>query len=176
MNSYRFGRYEFFIVIILIALVLSVGIKRYLSLADSAQALRFQILANHFAQGAANARANWIIAAHSSARQVARPMFTMPVGAVEFFFSPQGWPLTTDSVAAMENTFSLNDCHLLWKGLLQNPPELKLLSEVAGAGEYRFSIEDDQCRYWWFIAGNASGYFDYKPQEGTVNIVIYGEE
>lgn len=157
---------------IVIGGIATVALDRYLLLAEQTRNIRFEMLASHFATGAANARANWIIRRHT---QDAPPLSSnqqMELGDQVFYFSSQGWPLSTFPIHEKSFNPRKIDCYHLWMALLQNPPPIAQDPQKKGKKEYYLTTEKGACRYYWNKEGTQDYYFEYHPLHGLVRLVI----
>ncbi len=172
MSSYSRGRFEFFLVASLIALITAIALVYYGSLAQDAKRLQFKVLASHFATGLASARVAWIVKSRTAANGLPPGYVTQGIAGRDFYFSAQGWPISSAGPVVEGSLPSAEDCQLLWQGLLQNPPKLAVDLSVPQQAEYGVSRQPDSCRYFWL---NTSAeldesvlYFDYFPADGSL--------
>lgn len=157
---------------IVIGGIATVALDRYLFLAEETRNLRFEILASHFATGAANARVNWILQRHMQESPALRSSQQMALGDQLFYFSSQGWPLATSHNPGKTFAPQPIDCYHLWHALLQNPPPIAQDPQKKGKNEYYLRVEKDVCRYYWNKEGAQDYYFEYHPLDGLVRLVI----
>lgn len=170
-KSYSLGRFEYFVLAIVIGGIATIALKRYLFLVDETRNLRFEMLAHHFAKGAANARISWVVQQHVQGSAISHTKSTMMLGEQLFYFSRQGWPVSV-AVGGVPGKLRYTDCYNLWQALLQNPPPIADDFDKKGNYEYRLEVYKDACRYYWNKDGNQNYYFDYHPWEGDVKLVI----
>jgi hypothetical protein len=170
-QSYSLGRFEYFVLAIVIGGIATIALDRYLFLAEETRNLRFEMLAHHFAKGAANARINWIVQRHRQELPAPYGRQAMMLGEQLFYFSSQGWPVTTSGRMGLQSP-QLADCYYLWQALLQNPPPIARDPEQKGQYEYYLATEKKGCRYYWNKSGSQNYYFEYNPWDGQVSLVI----
>lgn len=163
---YSLGRFEYFVVAIVVAAVATVAINRYVQLAEQTRQLRFEILASHFARAAANLRVNWLLQSHSYPGP--RNEFALPLAGSTVYFSPQGWPASTRGELGNSFRLSAEDCRFLWQVLLQNPPAISSRDQDRASHEYHASAQGRVCRYYWLNLGQQDYYFDYWIDDGSV--------
>lgn len=158
---------------IMIASLATIAIGRYLSLAESTRNLRFEMLANHFAKGAANLRVNWIIQNHVKEVSTLGIDKQMTLGDQLIYFSSQGWPMGITKSTGTQFVPNPMDCYQLWQVLLQNPPPIaQMPPKKSGRHEYYIAVEKGACRYYWNKDGSQNYYFEYRPWDGKVSLVI----
>ncbi len=163
MNSYHNGRFEWFVVATVIAIVSAAALGRYLLMAEDTRTLRLEIISHRLVTAAANARAEFLVRG-SSAHQD-RAQQAVLIAGQRVYFSPQGWPVTVTAPISEGFRLSDADCIALWNLLLQNPPKLNTSSQRAGRAEYAVSAGNSVCRFQMRKGG---AFFDYYPLEGRV--------
>lgn len=172
--SYSLGRFEYFVVAIVVATIAAVAINRYLLLAEQTRQLRFEILASHFARAAANVRVHWLLQSHNYPGP--RNEFALPVAGSPLYFSRQGWPASTRGKVGDSFRLVADDCRFLWQALLQNPPAISSRDQDRARHEYHVSAEGRVCRYYWLNLGQQDYYFDYFIDDGSVVLSPKPEE
>lgn len=169
IKGYSQGRYGFFIVIIVIAVIALVGLGRYHLLADSARNLGFEIISHHFMKGAADARVQWLLQSQVNAGS-AKQTFPLIISDTPLYFSPQAWPASVHGAVNKNFQPRVDDCYGLWMMLLQNPaPISKEGVNPIGSRQYHVTTYGKACRY--YLVGNNKNntyYFDYFPLDGRV--------
>ena len=162
IQRYSRGRFEFFVVATVIALIALVALDRYTLMAKDTQVLRLQIISQHFMTGAANLRVEFLVT------QVAKSSTLIHKGLLVegkfIYMSDQGWPGSFSTPVTDNFQPTEKDCYQLWKILLQNPPPI--------AFGQRESTQPKGCRYT-MVKGEA--YFDYFPLTGRVLFSVVDE-
>lgn len=171
-KSYSLGRFEYFVLATVIGGIATIALSKYLFLVDETRDLRFEMLAHHFAKGAANARINWIVQQHVQGSAISHTKSTMMLGEQLFYFSRQGWPVGVAS-GGIADSLRYSDCYHLWNAILQNPPPIAKEEGQKGYYEYRLEVHKRLCRYFWNREeGIKDYYFEYQPWDGQVKLVI----
>ena len=162
IQTYHHGRFEFFVAVIVIAIIALAGLGRYALMAEDARVLRLEIISHHFMTGAANARIQYFVTniAHKKSEQ--GPL-THSMQAL--YFSEQGWPVSVAGPIAEDYQVTDEDCYQLWQQLLQNPSPIAKGETIKSRSEYRVFARANNCRYE-FMDGAA--YFDYYPLDGRL--------
>jgi hypothetical protein len=163
IQSYHHGRFEFFTVVIVIAIIAVAALGRYSIMAEDAQKMRLEIISHHFMTGAANARVEFLLHSIANKNTTVTPFLT--IGEQSLYFSDQGWPASTKGLVANDYHPTDEDCYQLWRLLLQNPAPLTKGSEVNAQGDYRVIVKDEACRYQF---EEVNIYFDYFPLTGRL--------
>jgi hypothetical protein len=163
IQRYSRGRFEFFVVATVIALIALVALDRYTLMAKDTQVLRLQIISQHFMTAAANLRVEFLVA------HVAKSSTLINKGLLVdgkfIYMSDQGWPGSFSTPVTDNFQPTENDCYQLWKILLQNPPPIAFGQRASKFHKYRVATQPKGCRYT-MIKGEA--YFDYFPLTGRV--------
>jgi len=162
IQTYHHGRFELFVVIIVIAIIALAGLSRYSLMAEDARILRLEIISHHFMTGAANTRVQFLMA-HIANNQGEKNQ--LDLAGQTLFFSAQGWPAAVAASAANNNQPTDEDCYQLWTLLLQNPAPITKGATTKSRKEYRVFAQTNNCRYE-FTDGTA--YFDYYPADGRL--------
>lgn len=173
IKGYSGGRYEFFIVMIAIAIVLLFAVVRYQALANSARELGFEIISHHFMKGAADARVQWLLQARTKSEPAKSPR-SLKISDTFLYFSPQAWPASTHGAVSENFQPHIDDCYGLWMTLLQNPAPISKEGEKPfGSRQYHVSTQGKACRYQ-LVDDDKDGtyYFDYFPLDGRVILSI----
>lgn len=169
IQSYHHERFEFFVSIVVIAIIALAALSHYLFMAEDSRILRMEILSRHFMTGAANARVQYLLETAANEELLEKHYLT-PDGKA-FHFSSQGWPISVSSMATDKYQPSEEDCYQLWMLLLQNPAPIAKGIQAKPTGEYRVLAQGDKCRYQY---EDADAYFDYFPETGRLNFVANG--
>lgn len=162
MNTYHNGRFEWFVVIIVIAILSSVALARYLFIAEDARILRLEILSHRLVTAANNMRAGFLVQGDFSQQNPALRM--MLIEGQPVYFSAEGWPAAVTAPVTEDFRLADADCIALWNLLLQNPPTLGSSSSASRA-EYSVVAGDSVCR---FQLRESEAFFDYYPLEGRI--------
>lgn len=162
IQTYHHGRFEFFVAVIVIAIIALAALGRYALMAEDARILRLEIISHHFMTGAANARIQYLIAniADKKGEQESLNLAGQPL-----YFSEQGWPVSVAEPVGDDYQVTDEDCYQLWQLLLQNPAPINKGAGMTSGEEYRLFARANSCRYE-FIDGTA--YFDYYPLDGRL--------
>lgn len=163
IQSYHYGRFEFFVCLIVISIIALAGLGRYSFMAADARILRLEVLSHHFMTGAANTRIQFLmekVANHDKPQKQ-----YLLVANKALYFSEQGWPVSVQGVVAEDYRPTDEDCYQLWQMLLQNPAPIAKGYAAPAKGEYRVVALRSSCRYQ-FEEGDA--YFDYFPMDGRL--------
>lgn len=170
MNTYHNGRFEWFVVAIVIAILTLVALSRYWFMAEDARILRMQILAHRFVTAAANARIEFLVSDSVSKGDPAQRYLTIANRAV--YFSAQAWPVAVSGPVIDGFSLQEEDCAQLWVLLMQNPAALSRTSQPDNNAEYQLYTGDLVCR---FELVNGTAFFDYYPIDGRMLFVAGGE-
>lgn len=170
MNTYHNGRFEWFVVATVIALITIVALSRYWFIAEDARILRMEILAHRFVTAAANARVEFLVSGLASKRNAAERQITIANRAV--YFSAQAWPVAVSGPVVEGFRLTEEDCAQLWALLLQNPAVLSRSTQPNGRAEYQLYAGDLVCR---FELANSNSFFDYYPMDGRMLFTAGGE-
>lgn len=165
-QGYHGGRFEWFVVAIVIALISLTALKRYALMADDARILRMEILAHRLMTGAANARAEFIVNRLINKQDAAQRK--MQIADRPVYFSAAGWPVAVTGPVAEDYQLTEEDCAQLWRLLLQNPVAIGRNAAPDPDAEYQLSSGDSVCRFE-LATGNA--FFDYYPLEGRMRLI-----
>lgn len=163
-QSYR-GRFEFFVVATVIAIVALVALDRYNLMAKDARILRLEIISHHFMASAAQYRVQHIMAKHSATTDVANIENGSQRDGPTLFVSPQGWPASLKNPVTADFTLRDSDCVDLWRALLQNPALIAEGEFVNTSRKYRAFAYGDSCRY---ALADGAAHFAYFPATGKL--------
>lgn len=163
-QSYSRGRFEYFIVATIIAIIALVALDRYTLTAKKTRILRLEIISHHFLTAAANFRSEFLIS-----KVMNNPVDTnkgLLINGKWLYTSPQGWPASLSP--GVSETFRPNDedCYQLWQFLLLNPSPISSGEFSANPHEYRAFARVNACRY--LLVGEGA-YFDYFPLSGQLS-------
>lgn len=163
IQSYSRGRFEYFVVATVIALVALVGLDRYTLMTKDMRVLRLEIISHHFMTAAANMRIEFLITRVTKKTTEVHP--GLRVGDQWVYVSAQGWPasVTAPVTAAFQPTDG--DCVQLWQQLLQNPAPITPGQLTLAHTGYRAFAQGDFCRY---ALGEGEAHFDYFPLTGRL--------
>lgn len=165
IQTYHHGRFEFFVAVIVIAIVSLAALGRYSLMAEDARILRLEIISHHFITGAANMRVQFLVANVSGAADRQKPF---QVSGKQIYFSQQGWPVSSETLVADNYQPTDEDCYQLWQLLLQNPAPIAKGATVISRKEYRTFAQTNYCRYQF---NKGAAYFDYVPLDGSVSFI-----
>lgn len=173
IKGYSKGRYEFFVVLIAISIVVLFAFDRYQGLANSARDLGFEIISHHFMKGAADARVQWLLQP-GSATAPNKNNFSLAIGNQKIYFSPQAWPASINPIVGEHFKPTVADCYGLWMALLQNPaPISQEGKDDFGSRQYHVSVKENACRYLYLHDGDVEEYyFDYFPLDGWLVLSV----
>jgi hypothetical protein len=162
IQTYHNGRFEFFVVVIVIAIITLAAIGRYSLMAKDARILRLEIISHHFMTGAANARVEYLVENVVNKTSRSEPL---KLAETVVYFSPQGWPVSLSNPVTADYQPTDEDCFRLWHLLLQNPAPITKGADSKSRNDYRVFAQANNCRYG-FADGTA--YFNYYPLEGRL--------
>lgn len=162
IQTYHYGRFEFFVAVIVIAIIALAAFGRYSFMAKDARILRLQIISHHFMTGAANTRVQFLV---SNISDIKKQQQSIDFAGQSLYFSTQGWPVSVAGPVPDKYQTTDEDCYQLWQLLLQNPAPIAKGKSVKSRREYRVFAQAYSCRYQ-FIDGTA--YFDYYPLDGKL--------
>ena len=160
IQAYHHERFNFFVAMIVIAIISLAALSRYSLMAADARILRLQIISHHFMTGAANTRIQFLISNMANAEQAKRSSVDKPL-----YFSPQGWPVSTSGPIASNYQPTDEDCYQLWQLFLQNPAPITKGATAKSRKEYRAFSLTNNCRYEF---SDGTAYFDYFPLDGRL--------
>lgn len=166
IQTYHHGRFEFFVAVIVIAIIALAAFGRYSLMAKDTRILRLEVISHHFMTGAANTRIQFLLEAISNRNALFDRHLT--IAGKKLYFSPQGWPASVAGVVADNFQLTDEDCYQLWALVLQNPAPIAKGAEASPRGEYRSLAQQDSCRYQYEEGG---AYFDYYPATGRLVFV-----
>ncbi|WP_331350858.1 hypothetical protein [Cellvibrio sp. UBA7671] len=168
IQSYQHGRFEFFVAVIVIAIIALAALGRYTLIAEDARILRLEIISHHFMTGAANARIQYLVTNIVDKRSEQEPLAH---SGQSLYFSEQGWPVSVAGPVTEDYQVTDEDCYQLWQQLLQNPAPIAKGEAVKSRWDYRVFANANNCRYE-FTDGSA--YFDYYPLDGRLMFIPTG--
>jgi len=163
IQSYSRGRFEFFVVATIIALIALVALDRYSLLTKEARVLRLEIISHSFMTGAANLRVEFLIS-HISTPDIHYAKGLIVDGKL-IYVSEQGWPASVTTPVTSKFQPTDMDCYHLWNTLLQNPAPITAGQFTDSRHKYRAFAQLNRCRY--AMAGG-DAYFDYFPLTGQL--------
>ncbi len=163
-------RFEFYFVIAAIGLIISVGIQRYLQLAEETKRLNFEVVAKNFNAAVYNHHARWIMAKQDQVK-----MSALFIGDIEIQFSAQGWPFSIITKGAPNKPDPITQCLSLWNNLLQNAPPISYNARSSNkVFTYHLSLTSQgDCRYELITIHPLEYYFDYAPASGKITIFTF---
>ncbi len=170
MNTYHNGRFEWFVVAIVIAIITIVALSRYWFMAEDARILRMEILAHRFVTASANARIEFLVSGLAAKGDPAQRYITITNRVV--YFSAQAWPVAVSGPVVEGFSLTEEDCAQLWELLLQNPAALSRSTQLNESAEYQVYAGDLVCR---FELVNSNAFFDYYPMDGRMLFSPGGE-
>ncbi|MDO8345734.1 MAG: hypothetical protein Q7T48_21220 [Cellvibrio sp.] len=166
IQTYHHGRFEFFVAVIVIAIIALAAFGRYSFMAKDARILRLEVLSHHFMMGAANTRIQFLLETIANRNALSNRHLT--IDGKNLYFSPQGWPASIAGVVTDNYQPTDEDCYHLWTLVLQNPAPIAKGAAASPRGEYRSLAQEDSCRYQYEEGG---AYFDYYPATGRLVFV-----
>jgi len=168
VQTYHHGRFEFFVAMIVIAIIALAALSRYYLMAEDAKIMRLQIISSQFMTGAANLRSHFLI---NSIVSKTKNQNATDISGQQFYFSEKGWPVSVAGPVANDYRPTEEDCYQLWMSLLQNPAPIS--KGAAGSQhEFRVFVQANNCRYEF---SNGSAYFDYFPLDGKLIFISNGK-
>lgn len=167
-QTYYHGRFEFFVVTAVIAIVALMAAGRYSVMAEEARILGLQTISHHFMTGASNLRIQFLLAGSANKSNEERQL---TIEGSLMYFSSQGWPASVSGPVDVNYRPTDEDCYQFWQQTLQNAAPITLGEFQEGKEEYRVFSGANNCRYE-FMDGTA--YFDYLPLDGRVIFVRSG--
>lgn len=162
IQAYHHGRFEFFVVVIVISIIALAALGRYSLMANDARILRLEIISHHFMTGAANARAQYLV---ESIVNKKTKQESLELADKRLYFSPQGWPVSMAGPVVAGYQPTDEDCYQLWQVLLQNPAPITKGVDLESGNEYRAFAQTNNCRYAF---SDGIAYFDYYPVDGKL--------
>jgi hypothetical protein len=162
IQTYHHGRFEFFVVMIVIVIIAMTAFGRYSLMAEEARILRLQTLSHHFMTGAANIRIQYLLAKITNKEDGRQQL---DIGGKTFHFSAQGWPVSASGPVGDNYQPTDEDCYQLWQFALQNPAPITKGEFAESDGDYRVFAAANNCRYEFT---NGAAYFDYLPLDGRL--------
>lgn len=170
IRTYHNGRFEWFVIATVIALISVVALSRYWFMAEDARILRMEILAHRFVTAAANARIEFLVSSLASKHNADERQITIANRVV--YFSSQAWPVAVSGPVVEGFSLTEEDCAQLWELLLQNPAALSRSTQLNESAEYQVYAGDLVCR---FELVNSNAFFDYYPMDGRMLFSPGGE-
>ncbi len=170
IQTYHNGRFEFFVVVIVIAIIALAALGRYSLMAKDARILRLEIISHHFMTGAVNARVQYLLENVVNKKSKAEPL---KLAGTLVYFSSQGWPVSLVGPVVADYQPTDEDCFQLWQLLLQNPAPITKGADSESRNEYRVFAQANNCRYG-FTDGTA--YFDYYMLDGKLLFIPVNNE
>ncbi len=162
IQTYHHGRFEFFVAVIVIAIVALAAFGRYSLMAKDARILRLEIISHHFMTGAANARIQYLV---TNIVDKKGEQERLDLTRKSLYFSAQGWPVSVSGPVANDYHPTDEDCYQLWQLLLQNPAPITKGATEKSREEYRVFAQINSCRYAF---SDGTAYFDYYPLDGRL--------
>jgi len=162
IQAYHHGRFEFFVAVIVIAIIALAAVGRYSLMAEDARILRLEIISHHFMTGAANARVQFLVANIANNKSGHK---VVNLDGKAFYFSPQGWPVSVTGPVVDGYQLTDEDCYQLWLLVLQNPAPITKGANVKSRDDYRVYAQANSCRYAF---ADRVTYFDYYPLNGKL--------
>lgn len=169
IQTYHHGRFEFFVAVIVIAIIALAALGRYTLIAEDARILRLEIISHNFVTGAANARVQFLVTNNGQLDKSA----TFGLADKAFYFSAQGWPVSVNGPVTSNFQLGDEDCYQLWMALLQNPAPITKGESLGSRNEYRAFARANNCRYQF---SDGTAYFDYYPQDGRLIFIPHNPE
>jgi type II secretory pathway pseudopilin PulG len=170
IQTYHHGRFEFFVVIIVVAILALAALSRYSLMAEDARVLRLELISHQFMTGAANLRAQFFV---SNIIDKTNNQNRLDVAGQGVYFSERGWPVSTAGPVAKNYQPTDEDCYQLWQLLLQNPAPITKGASAKSRREYRVFTQANGCRYQYT---DGAAYFDYAPLDGRLIFIPDGHE
>lgn len=164
IQTYHHGRFEFFVAVIVIAIITLAALSRYSLMAEDARILRLELISHQFMTGAANLRAQFLV------NNIVNNQQQIDVSGQRVYFSDQGWPISVANSVIKDYRPTDEDCYQLWMLLLQNPAPISKGVEK-DRHQYRVFSQANNCRYEFT---DRSAYFDYTPMDGRLIFIPGG--
>jgi hypothetical protein len=168
IQTYHHGRFEFFVAVIVIAIIALAALGRYALMAEDARILRLEIISHHFMTGAANARVQYLV---TNITDKKGEQESLKLAGQSLYFSAQGWPVSVAEPVTDDYQVTDEDCYQLWQLLLQNPAPITKGATEKSHSEYRVFAHANSCRYEFT---DVTAYFDYYPLDGRLIFIPTG--
>lgn len=162
IQTYHHGRFEFFVAVIVIAIIAFAAFGRYSLMAKDARILRLEIISHHFMTGAANTRIQFLVTTIAD-KKGEQEQFDF--AGQTLYFSAHGWPVSVAGPVTDDYQSTDEDCYQLWMLLLQNPAPITKGATSKSRREYRVFAQPNSCRYTF---SDGTAHFDYYPLEGRL--------
>lgn len=187
-NQKGFSLVELVVVIVVVGLLAVAALPRFLDVTDEAKKASIEGVAGGFATGVLSARAQWEAEARPSESIGGETYNTVNYDGVDFWLtrSKDGngddtdfrdgypWALSEDSTT-FPNDVTDEACVELMGNLLQNPPKVGTLDEVADGSNYKYSAQADNdnayCTYIQ-LEGGTEHQFVYEIKTGRVTVTL----
>ncbi|MEZ8773191.1 prepilin-type N-terminal cleavage/methylation domain-containing protein [Vibrio sp. 10N.247.310.17] len=187
-NQKGFSLVELVIVIVVVGLLAVAALPRFLDVTDEAKKASIEGVAGGFATGVLSARAQWEAEARPSEKIGIETYNTVNYDGVDFWLtrstSSNGstnfrdgypWSINTNSASAPSNDVTDVSCVDLMENLLQNPPKVGTLTDVANGSNYKYSAQadnsNDYCTYIQ-LEGGTQHQFVYEIRTGRVTVTL----
>ncbi|CAK2815945.1 MSHA pilin protein MshB [Vibrio crassostreae] len=187
-NQKGFSLVELVIVIVVVGLLAVAALPRFLDVTDEAKKSSIEGVAGGFATAVLSARAQWEAEARPSEKIGVETYNTVNYDGVDFWLTRSKnssnvdtdfrdgypWTLNNNSSTAPQD-ISDETCSELMENLLQNPPKVGPISDVANDSNYKYSAQansgDATCTYVQ-LEGSTGHEFVYEIKTGRVTVTL----
>ncbi len=187
-NQRGFSLVELVIVIVVVGLLAVAALPRFLDVTDEAKKSSIEGVAGGFATAVLSARAQWEAQARPSETIGSERYNTVNYDGVDFWLTRSKnssnvdtdfrdgypWTLNNNSGTAPQD-ISDQTCSELMENLLQNPPKVGPVADVANNSNYKYSAQansgDATCTYVQ-LEGSTEHEFVYEIKTGRVTVTL----
>ncbi|MBW3697239.1 prepilin-type N-terminal cleavage/methylation domain-containing protein [Vibrio sp. T187] len=187
-NQKGFSLVELVVVIVVVGLLAVAALPRFLDVTDEAKKASIEGVAGGFATGVLSARAQWEAEARPSENIGGETYNTVNYDGVDFWLTRSKdstgtdtdfrdgypWALNEDSTSIPTDVTD-SACVDMMENLLQNPPKVGTLDDVANGSNYKYSAQADNtnafCTYIQ-LEGGTEHQFVYEIKTGRVTVTL----
>ena len=187
-NQKGFSLVELVVVIVVVGLLAVAALPKFLDVTDEAKKASIEGVAGGFATGVLSARAQWEAEARPSETIGGEVYNTVNYDGVDFWLTRSKdsgnvdtdfrdgypWALNENSTS-FPGSITDTACVELMDNLLQNPPKVGTLTEVATSENYKYSAQaDSENSYCTYIQleGSTEHQFVYEIKTGRVTVTL----
>ena len=187
-NQKGFSLVELVIVIVVVGLLAVAALPRFLDVTDEAKKSSIEGVAGGFATAVLSARAQWEAQARPSETIGSERYNTVNYDGVDFWLTRSknssnletgfrdGYPWTLNNKSGTApQTISDKACSELMENLLQNPPKVGPIADIANNSNYKYSAQansgDATCTYVQ-LEGSTKHQFVYEIKTGRVTVTL----
>ena len=187
-NQRGFSLVELVIVIVVVGLLAVAALPRFLDVTDEAKKSSIEGVAGGFATAVLSARAQWEAQARPSETIGSERYNTVNYDGVDFWLTRSknssnletgfrdGYPWTLNNkLGTAPQTISDKACSELMENLLQNPPKVGPIADIANNSNYKYSAQansgDATCTYVQ-LEGSTEHQFVYEIKTGRVTVTL----